>query len=48
MPGGEGILRRNLLTCTGQFRDSVHYSVLDSGWRGVKARLECFLARQPQ
>lgn len=42
----EGVLRRNFLTCTGRFRDSVYYSVLDNEWPEVKARLEGFLARQ--
>lgn len=42
----EGVLRRNFLTYTGRFRDSVYYSVLDNEWPEVKARLEGFLARQ--
>lgn len=44
----EGILRRNFLTYTGRFRDSIYYSVLDNEWPLVKARLEGFLARQAE
>jgi RimJ/RimL family protein N-acetyltransferase len=36
----EGILRRHLVTWTGRVRDSVYFSILDSEWPEVKARLE--------
>jgi RimJ/RimL family protein N-acetyltransferase len=38
----EGILRRHVLTWTGRVRDSVYFSILDSEWPEVKARLEEF------
>ncbi len=43
----EGTLRRHMLRENGEWRDSVFYSVLDSEWPGVKARLEGFMARGP-
>jgi RimJ/RimL family protein N-acetyltransferase len=36
----EGTLRRHVITWTGRVRDSVYFSILDSEWPGVKARLE--------
>jgi RimJ/RimL family protein N-acetyltransferase len=36
----EGTLRRHVLTWTGRVRDSVYFSILDSEWPEVKARLE--------
>jgi RimJ/RimL family protein N-acetyltransferase len=36
----EGTLRRHLITWTGRVRDTVYFSVLDSEWPDVKARLE--------
>lgn len=36
----EGMLRRHVVTWTGRVRDSVYFSILDSEWPGVKARLE--------
>jgi RimJ/RimL family protein N-acetyltransferase len=39
----EGILRRHMLTQGGRYRDSAYYSVLDSEWPEVRARLEGFL-----
>jgi RimJ/RimL family protein N-acetyltransferase len=36
----EGILRRHVVTWTGRIRDSVYFSILDSEWPAVKARLE--------
>jgi RimJ/RimL family protein N-acetyltransferase len=36
----EGMLRRHLLTWTGRVRDTVYFSILDSEWPEVKARLE--------
>jgi RimJ/RimL family protein N-acetyltransferase len=35
----EGTLRRHVLTWTGRVRDSVYFSILDSEWLEVKARL---------
>lgn len=40
----EGILRNHMLVRGGFVRDSAYYSVLDTEWPGVKARLEGFLA----
>ncbi len=40
----EGTLRRHLITWTGRVRDSVYFSILDSEWPQVKARLEAKLA----
>ena len=36
----EGTLRRQLVTSTGRVRDTVYFSILDSEWPEVKARLE--------
>jgi RimJ/RimL family protein N-acetyltransferase len=36
----EGTLRRHVITWTGRIRDSVYFSILDSEWPEVKARLE--------
>ena len=36
----EGILRKHMLTWNGRQRDSVYFSILDSEWPAVKARLE--------
>ncbi|MFZ0956662.1 MAG: GNAT family protein [Candidatus Sulfotelmatobacter sp.] len=36
----EGTLRRHVVTWTGRMRDSVYFSILDSEWPQVKARLE--------
>jgi RimJ/RimL family protein N-acetyltransferase len=36
----EGILRQHMITPDGYLRDSVYYSILDSEWPAVKARLE--------
>jgi len=35
----EGILRRHMITETGRFRDSVYFSIIDSEWESVKAKL---------
>ena len=40
----EGTLRKHLLTWNGRQRDSVYFSILDSEWPHVKARLEGKLA----
>jgi N-acetyltransferase len=42
----EGTLRKHLITWTGRVRDSVYFSILDSEWADVKARLEVMLARK--
>jgi len=39
----EGILRNHMILPSGQFRDSVFYSILDSEWPEVKKRLEAIL-----
>lgn len=36
----EGIFRNHMITSTGRIRHSVYFSVIDSEWPGVKARLE--------
>jgi RimJ/RimL family protein N-acetyltransferase len=41
----EGVLRNHMIQPDGYYRSSVYYSVLDSEWSGVKARLEELLAR---
>jgi RimJ/RimL family protein N-acetyltransferase len=40
----EGTLRRHLLTHTGRVRDTVYFSILDSEWPEVKAKLEARIA----
>jgi RimJ/RimL family protein N-acetyltransferase len=39
----EGVLRKHILTYSGRWRDSIYYSVLDTEWPAVKARLEGFV-----
>jgi len=39
----EGVLRKHMLTRTGYLRDTVMYSIIDTEWQAVKARLESFL-----
>jgi RimJ/RimL family protein N-acetyltransferase len=41
----EGVLRNHLILPDGSFRSSVYFSILESEWPTVKARLEGFLAR---
>jgi len=41
----EGILRKHMVTYDGRFRDTVYYSVLDTEWPEVRARLESFVNR---
>jgi len=36
----EGIFRKHMLTHTGRVRDSVYFSIVDTEWPAVKARLE--------
>jgi RimJ/RimL family protein N-acetyltransferase len=39
----EGVLRAHMKTWTGNFRNTVYYSILDSEWPGVRERLERLL-----
>ncbi len=39
----EGVLRKHMITRTGYVRDTVMYSIIDTEWQTVKARLEKFL-----
>ena len=39
----EGVLRKHMLTWNGRERDSVYFSILDTEWPEVKARLEAKL-----
>jgi RimJ/RimL family protein N-acetyltransferase len=39
----EGVLRKHMLTWSGRQRDSVYFSILDTEWPEVKARLEARL-----
>ena len=41
----EGILRKHVLAYNDRWRDTIYYSVLDTEWPEVKARLELFLSR---
>jgi N-acetyltransferase len=41
----EGTLRKHLITWTGRVRDNVYFSILDTEWPAVKARLESQMAR---
>ena len=41
----EGIFRHHMITESGRLRDSVYYSIIDSEWPEVKARLQDLLAR---
>lgn len=36
----EGTFRKHLITWTGRVRDTVYFSILDTEWEAVKARLE--------
>jgi RimJ/RimL family protein N-acetyltransferase len=42
----EGILRRHLILPSGRVRDSVVFSIIDSEWPEVKARLAAKLSHQ--
>lgn len=42
----EGILRNHRLTWTGRLRNTVYFSILDTEWPPVKARLETKLAQK--
>ncbi len=41
----EGMLRNHIILPDGHIRHSVYYSILDSEWPGVKARLQQMLSR---
>jgi RimJ/RimL family protein N-acetyltransferase len=41
----EGVLRNHMITHSGRIRHSVYYSIVDSEWPAVKAKLEEKLAR---
>jgi N-acetyltransferase len=41
----EGVLRNHMILPDGTIRHSVYYSILDTEWPGVRARLEEMLAR---
>ena len=41
----EGVLRNHMILPDGRFRNSVYYSIVDTEWPEVKARLEVMLAR---
>lgn len=44
----EGIFRNHMVTSTGRIRHSVYYSIIDSEWPAMKARLEEKLSRSCQ
>ena len=39
----EGIFRNHMITASGRIRHTVYFSIVDSEWPGVKARLESLL-----
>lgn len=41
----EGIFRKHLVTWSGRIRDTVYFSIIDTEWPQVKARLENMLAQ---
>jgi RimJ/RimL family protein N-acetyltransferase len=42
----EGIFRNHMITASGRIRHSAYYSIIDSEWPAVKARLEARLSPQ--
>lgn len=40
----EGVLRKHAVSRNGTWRDTIYYSVLDTEWPAVKARLEALMA----
>lgn len=44
----EGIFRNHMITASGRIRHSAYYSIIDSEWPGVKARLEAKLNSHPR
>jgi RimJ/RimL family protein N-acetyltransferase len=39
----EGIFRNHMITASGRIRHSVYFSIIDSEWPAVRARLESML-----
>jgi len=39
----EGVFRKHIVTATGRVRDTVYFSIIDTEWPAVKARLSAFL-----
>lgn len=44
----EGVFRKHLVTQTGRVRDTVYFSIIDTAWPEVKARLSAFLSAHPK
>jgi len=44
----EGIFRNHMITASGRIRHSAYYSIIDSEWPAVKARLESKLNSDPR
>lgn len=44
----EGVFRNHMITASGRIRHSVYFSIIDSEWPGVKARLEAKLGARRQ
>ena len=42
----EGALRKHVLAYNGRWRDTIYYSVIDTEWPEVKARLRGFIDRK--
>jgi len=42
----EGIFRNHMITASGRIRHTVYFSIIDSEWPAVKARLEAILSSQ--
>jgi RimJ/RimL family protein N-acetyltransferase len=40
----EGIFRKHMITASGRIRHTVYFSIIDSEWPAVKARLEAILS----
>jgi RimJ/RimL family protein N-acetyltransferase len=40
----EGVFRNHLITASGRLRHSVYFSIINTEWPDVKARLEQFLS----
>ncbi len=43
----EGTFRNHMITASGRIRHTVYYSIVDSQWPAIKARLEAKLSRTP-
>ena len=41
----EGVLRNHMILPDGYYRDSVYFSIIESEWPGVKARLQKMMER---